>query len=291
MEKYAELQIGLHKWGANEFEVELVYSDSSEPGDQRLTGDAPRLAALDPAEFLSLTLRPKEYGQALAQSLFADPEVRAFFDRSCEAAARLADPHDPHDEPGCPLQIRLHIGRRVTALHDLRWETLCDPRDGTFLATKETVVFSRYLSSPNYRPLRSRSPGDKLQLVVAVADPENAEAVTVGARQRRLTRCALDTDLPVRAGGRLRDLPAHPGVASGGPWGDDEPGHSCSLLLRDALSLEGEAHGGRARGSILVSGEVPGTDVHQCGPSVHSAARWLLRRGDLQCRRGTCRCS
>src|SRR5215208_525349 len=139
--KYAELQIGLHQWGASEFEVELVYSDSSAPGEQRLTGDAPRLAAFDPAELLPLTLQPREYGRALSRALFADPDVAGFFRTAADLAAAVRDAQDPAGDLGCPLQVRLHIGRRVAALHDLRWETLCDPRDGEFLATKEAVVF------------------------------------------------------------------------------------------------------------------------------------------------------
>jgi hypothetical protein len=197
--KYAELQIGLQLWGASEFEVEVVYSDSSGPGEQRLTGDAPRLAAFDREQLLALTPHPRDYGRALGRALFAAPEVAAFFAQSAQAAAALVDPKSPDDKPGCPLQVRLYLGRRVSALHDLRWETLCDPRDGEFLATKETIVFSRYLSSPYYRPLRSRDPGDRLKVVAVVADPANATELTVGSRRRRLTRIDAPGEL-----GRLR---------------------------------------------------------------------------------------
>src|SRR5262249_3272700 len=135
---------------------------------------AARRAAFDTDALRLLVSSPKEYGQALSDALFADPDVKALFATSAQAAATLRDPDDPDDRPGCPLQVRLPTGRGLTALHDLRWEPLCDPRDGEFLATKQTVVFSRYLSCPYPRPLPTRKPGERLRVVLAVADPEDA---------------------------------------------------------------------------------------------------------------------
>jgi CHAT domain/SIR2-like domain len=192
--KHAELQISLQPWGAGGCEVELLYSDSESPGEQRLAGDTPRLATFDADQLRALALSPKEYGRALGRCLFADPEVRSFFVRGCEKAA-LIPPEEAGGSPGCPLQVRLHIGRRVAALHGLRWETLCDPRDDEFLATKETVVFSRYLSSPYYRPSRPRSQGEPLRVVVAVADPKDAADLVVGRRRRRLTPIRVQEEL------------------------------------------------------------------------------------------------
>src|SRR4051812_12117920 len=127
--KYAELQIGLHQWGSDEYEVECVYSDSSDPVEQRQSGDAAR-ASLAPAAFRPHLADPRAYGTALSAAVFADPAVRALFEKAAQAAAALRDPGAPNDRPGCPLQVRLHIGRKVTALHDFWWEALTDPRDG-----------------------------------------------------------------------------------------------------------------------------------------------------------------
>jgi hypothetical protein len=194
--KYAELQIGLHQWGADEFEVDLLYSDSSGPGEQRLSGDAPRLAAFDPVALRQNVIDPRAYGRALSEALFASADVRSFFTAATQSAAALRDPTDPEDRPGCPLQVRLHIGRRVTALHDLRWETLTDPRDDEFLATKESVVFSRYLNSPYYRPLPAQQPGRRLQVVLAVAEPTDSADHHLdrfdAAAEARRARAALD---------------------------------------------------------------------------------------------------
>src|SRR5947209_13204910 len=114
--KYAELQIGLHQWGADEFEVECVYSDSSSPGEQRQAGDVAR-AALDPAALREALPDLKAYGKALSDAVFADPAVRALFEKAADKAVNLRDENDPTDRPGCPLQVRLHIGRKVTRRH------------------------------------------------------------------------------------------------------------------------------------------------------------------------------
>ena len=39
---------------------------------------------------------------------------------------------------------------------ELRWETLRDPRDGAALLAGEGLLFSRYLSSADWRPVRLR---------------------------------------------------------------------------------------------------------------------------------------
>jgi hypothetical protein len=175
-------------------EIELFYSDSESPGEQRLAADAPHFTTIDIDKLRELALTPKEYGRALSASLFADPEVRSFFIRQCEKA-RLIPAEAPGQPPGCPLQVRLHIGRRLPGLHGLRWETLCDPADNEFLATKEWVVFSRYLNSPYYRPFRPRSAGQPLRVAVVVADPKDAENFKVGNRGRRLTRIRVQEEL------------------------------------------------------------------------------------------------
>src|SRR5262249_4754377 len=145
-----------------------------------------------------LLSRPRDYGKALSAALFADPAAAAFFAQAAQAAAGLRDSDDPDDLPGCPLQVRLHIGRRVTALHDLWWETLCDPGDGESLRTKEPIVFSRSLSGPSSRPLRARKPGDKLRVVLAVADPTASAAWGLtrfdAAAEAGRARAALDPE-------------------------------------------------------------------------------------------------
>jgi hypothetical protein len=57
-------------------------------------------------------------------------------------------------------------------LHHLRWETLRDPEDHSWLLTDERLLFSRYLSSVDWRPVRLRPQG-ALRALVVIANPAN----------------------------------------------------------------------------------------------------------------------
>jgi hypothetical protein len=105
---------------------------------------------LDMPGLRALSLDPLAYGQALSASLFADPAVRQAF----AVAYSSAQSQDK------PLRLRLYIGASAIELHSLRWETLCHPEDGTLLTTGDQVLFSRYLSSRDWRPVRPRSRGE-----------------------------------------------------------------------------------------------------------------------------------
>ncbi|MGH8909525.1 MAG: CHAT domain-containing protein [Egibacteraceae bacterium] len=102
---------------------------------------------------------PDAYGRVLSGSLFVPP-VKDAFDR----ARSLAQSDD------LGLRVRLLIGPSAPQLHGVRWETLRDPRDGTPLLMDEAILFSRYLSSMDWRPVGVR-PRSELRALVVVADP------------------------------------------------------------------------------------------------------------------------
>ena len=56
----------------------------------------------------------------------------------------------------------------------LRWETLRDPADGTPLFTGENLLFSRYLSSLDWRAVRLR-PASDLRALVVIANPSDLD--------------------------------------------------------------------------------------------------------------------
>ena len=97
----------------------------------------------------------------LTDSLFSDPEVKTEFVKA-GAAARS----------GVPLRLRLLIAPSAPELHALRWETLLDPVDGTPLLTNSNVLFSRYLTSTDWRPVRMRLRSE-LRALIVVADPRD----------------------------------------------------------------------------------------------------------------------
>jgi hypothetical protein len=77
--------------------------------------------------------------------------------------------------------MRLFVGPSAPELHGLRWETLRDPEDDTYLLLGEQVLFSRYLSSLDWGPVRVRSKAD-LRALVVIANPTNLDRYRPGGR-------------------------------------------------------------------------------------------------------------
>jgi hypothetical protein len=166
-ETFADLEVGLHRRGEEDWSVELRFS-SSDPdtiGTDILTSGPAELDLRRLAELrFGGPLAAQEYGRALTEGLFSDRDVRADFGKARTAAAR----------DGVPLRLRLLVAPSATELHPLRWETLLDPADGAPLLTDSNVLFSRYLTSSDWRPVRMRL-RTELRALVAVADPKGLE--------------------------------------------------------------------------------------------------------------------
>jgi hypothetical protein len=213
MGDFADLEIGLYRRDPDNHSVELRFrqpDDEAEPAPDR---GVARFAFADLRRYL---LQPDVYGQRLRESLCADPAVHKALDRAL-TAAEAADR---------TLRLRLMIDRSAPELHNVRWETLRDPRDDAWILTNPRVLFSRYLRSGDYRPVRLRPKGDLTALVV-IANPndvaqyvidEDDEALAVN---RTLAPMKVDAEL-ARATHSLGAVarrtivsdPAEPGRAS-----------------------------------------------------------------------------
>jgi hypothetical protein len=71
-----------------------------------------------------------------------------------------------------PLRLRLMVGPSAPELHGLRWETLRDPESRELLVTSDWILFSRYLSSFDFRRVRLRPQGS-LRALAVVANPSD----------------------------------------------------------------------------------------------------------------------
>jgi CHAT domain/SIR2-like domain len=158
----AELEIGLHRLDANRYSVELRSRPPDSDADMApvrgtTTFDIQKVQAAgwDGAEAA---------GKALSDHLFADPAVMAHYQQACTAA----------ETAGAVLRVRLFIGPTAPELHALKWELLLDPRTGKPLATRERVLFSRYLSSHDWRPVKLR-PQESLRALVVIANPSDLD--------------------------------------------------------------------------------------------------------------------
>ena len=162
-----ELEIGLHRrvaslanpQGEIEYALEFRGRRSDSAADVRLGNG---VARFDVDELSRLSSDPTSRGAAIAAALFADPRLLEAFSAARASAEAL----------NVPLRLRLLVGSSASELHRLPWETLHDPRDGTLLTANANLPFSRYLSSPDWRPvmLRSRS---QLRALLVAANPSD----------------------------------------------------------------------------------------------------------------------
>ena len=138
---YPELEIGLHRVQADAYQVELRFLD---PANDAETAPHRSPCPLDIQALLPLQQEPERYGRTLAEQVFADPDVLGYL-RTAKAAVETSDR---------VLRLRLLVGPTAAELNALRWELLCDPDSGTPLATSERVLFSRFMLSQDWRPVR-----------------------------------------------------------------------------------------------------------------------------------------
>lgn len=162
MNQYADLELGLHRFEVGRYAVEMRFSIPGSDADTRLGQGAPVYVDLNVDELRDLMLDPKEYAEALTQALFAPTELQVAFAEAV-ASAQSQD---------FPLRLRFLIGPSAPELHNIRWELLRNPKDKSPLVTDEMILFSRYLASTDWRPVKLKAKGE-LKALVAVANPSD----------------------------------------------------------------------------------------------------------------------
>lgn len=160
MSGYAELEISLHRQGSGSYAVEFRYSQPESDADIRLGQDKLIQVNIDLEALQNMAHSPEQYGEQLTQQFFADPGVQTAFTQALSSAQSM----------DVPLRLRLMIGPGAPELYSVRWETLRNPLDNTHLCTNENILFSRYLSSLDWRPVRLRPKRD-LSALVIIANP------------------------------------------------------------------------------------------------------------------------
>jgi hypothetical protein len=189
MSEYADLEIGLHRREQGSYAVEFRFSPPYSEAVVSLGQAHPVQVSFDHQELVELSYDPQAYGLKLTESLFADGELKTAFAKARASVQSM----------GVPLRLRLMIGPSAPSLHNLRWETLYDPESGSPLSTSENLVFSRYMSSLDWRPVRLRSKGE-LRALVVVANPS-------GLQDYDLAPVDVQAELE-RARGGLGQIPA-----------------------------------------------------------------------------------
>ncbi|UCF29583.1 MAG: CHAT domain-containing protein, partial [Chloroflexota bacterium] len=162
MGEYADLEISLHRHDAESYLLEFRFIQPNSDADIRLGQGEQILTRINLEELQQIYYDPVNYGKRLSEYLFADPRARNAFEQA-RTSAQILD---------VPIRLRLLVGASAPELHGLRWETLLDPLDDSPLTTREDFLFSRYLSSSDCRPVKSRSKGD-LRALVLIANPSD----------------------------------------------------------------------------------------------------------------------
>lgn len=170
--EHAELEIVLRWRGLDDaFDVGLAYDDPFDPQDRRDYVDEP--LRIDTAALRDSVEGQEEYGRILGSILLTPAKVRSFFDKAIAAAA----------DRNIRLHFRLLIDPRSPArYHAIRWESIRDPVTGLRVATRHNVLLSRYLSTPDWRPV-PLLPWHRLTALVAIANPDVSTKTRVGKPQ------------------------------------------------------------------------------------------------------------
>jgi hypothetical protein len=111
------------------------------------------------------------YGRLLTAALFSSSEIKDAFLQVRVIA----------QQNEVPLRFRLFVAPSAPELSDLRWELLRDPQSDSWLLTNENILFSRYLSTSDWRPVHMR-PQSKLRALVVIANPINLHEYQPGGR-------------------------------------------------------------------------------------------------------------
>lgn len=169
--EFADLEINVRRRATDQFTVELRASAPDSDAEIRVSSQTPEGARFDWNALRQHVLEPEVYGRLLTETVFTATALQnAFLQEFAKAQAR-----------DLALRVRLAIDPTAPELHNLRWETLLIPGGDASLLTNERIVFSRYLSSQDARPVRPRARAE-LNAVVVISSPTDVtQSVVDGA--------------------------------------------------------------------------------------------------------------
>lgn len=156
------LEIGIYTRDTKRYSAELRFSSPGNETEVRTICNLP--VFFDRDRFRAFELDDKAYGALLSESLFADSEFRTVFAEACASS----------QQSEMAVRMSLLIGPGALELHDLRWELLQHPITHECLATNQNILFSRYLTSYDWRKVSSSSRRN-LKALVFIANPIDLE--------------------------------------------------------------------------------------------------------------------
>jgi hypothetical protein len=267
MKRAADLEIGLHRRDGQTYVVEMRLLP---PGaDEEVRPDSGSML-IDLAALRAKSGDDQAYGALLGACLFGDENIKAAF----TSARKVADDNDVE------LRVRLLVGPTASELHTLRWEAARDEK-GITLFTGERVLFSRYVISSDWRPLRPKgdlrtlafvsNPSDlstygfapvERSKLLAPIEAASGKALTVPPEDQRSTLAALLGYF--RQGFDILYLVCHGKLIRGEPrlWFESEDGTSDRISGTDLVARLSELRA-RPRLVVLASCHSAGTADQQ----------------------------
>ncbi len=210
--RYFTLDLAIHRQGES-YHLTMNHSD---PGSQAQVAPLRGIAAIDPPALIALELDLAAYGAALAAQLFAEPAVKQRF-LQVEAAAQATDSF---------LRLSLSLDPSAQELHGLRWELLRHPETGAAITSAERLLFSRFMVSRDFRPIKLRARAE-LRALIAVSAPPAASLA-------RLNLAPVDMDGEVA---RVKTMLADVAVTVLGGPGDPFTVTRLIDALRDGVDI------------------------------------------------------
>ena len=176
-EPYADLELAF-RWvaeqGGLDVGLRFVLSDEAVDNWIHLT----EVLKIDLKELARRSNDADAYAEALTQMVFSRPDIADFYNGSYGRAAER------------PVHLRLNLDT-PPAFHEVHWELLRDPTSEHPLATTDRILFSRYLSSPDFRMVPWRTKQASRALVV-IASPSDLDTYRPGGR--RLAEVDVDLE-------------------------------------------------------------------------------------------------
>jgi tetratricopeptide (TPR) repeat protein len=161
---YPELTLVFGAPAGGGYRLELRFWQPGSESEVDLTAGQELSVVFDHPALEPLLEQPNDYGRKLAEMLFATQAVRKACDEALAAATAL----------DLPLRVRLQAAPEAQDVQRLAWETLYDTAGKKPLFAGERVLFSRYVSSADPKPVKLR-PKRALRALVVAANPSDLD--------------------------------------------------------------------------------------------------------------------
>lgn len=162
MTDFADLEIALRRRDHERYQLEMVFAYPGNDVDIRPLDGKTILVHFPLAELRAAVNEPEVYGPLLGSMLLANEDAR----EGLAEARRIAE------ALGLPLRLRLAIASDAFELHDHYWEMLTLPGDALPVSMSAQVVFTRTVSSADWKQVKLRAK-DQLRALVVISAPTN----------------------------------------------------------------------------------------------------------------------